>query len=944
MGDQQKTKTQLIAELAELRQRVAELESDIGVHDQVETALSANEPLVRALFESQPHPLYRIDRRGSLTFVNQVLLQRWGLARDQYLGRSVYDFFPPARVDEARREDDLIFRTGEAQRHIEEYHDPATDHLQFMQVIKAPVRDEAGQIVGLQGVFWEVTSYEEAQRALAKRNAELALLNEALQALTSTLNFAEVLSLVLNELRQMLKISASSIWLLDADTQELVCRDATGRQNELVRGWRMPKHDGFAGWVVEHNQSLIVTDAQTDERHFQGVDRRTGLAMRSIISVPLHSEQQVIGVIQAVDVAPGRFSTEDLRLTELLATAASAAIENARLFEKTWQRAERLVMLNELSTALNTAAELQEVLQIAVDNLTRVLKVDQTGLALMAEGREHLTLVADVPAAGSPSLMGWPIPVRGNPSMEYILENKAPLAILDVPHDPLLESIRDVMIKRRIQSMLLVPLLQHGEVIGTIGCDALHAPRHFTAEDIELATTVANLIIARIEQARLFSAERYQRVLAETLRDSAEALSRNLQFDDVLDTILDSIERIVPYDAANVMLMDNAQQAYVVRARGYSDHGGADVMETLRLSIPDTPPLRQIYETRQPLAIPSVAEFAGWHQTPGLEWERSYIGVPVESKGQVIGFLQATSATPGYYREADALRLRAFADQAALAIDKARLYAEVESHARELEQRVAERTRDLMSANERLKDLDRMKDQFISRISHELRTPLANVKLYADLLENGWPEKRSQYLETLNHEADRLDRLIEDLLDVSYLSTATETIELFFIDMNHFARDLLTDRREMAQTRGLTLECALEPQLPVARASLPLLARAVSSLLTNAINYTFQGGITILTGAQRVDCETWVTLTVRDTGVGIDPQELDRIFDRFYRGQAASNYKIPGAGLGLSIAQANVERMGGRITVESEPGKGSAFTVWLRAVPPPAESLSTGSG
>ncbi len=773
---------------------------------------------------------------------------------------------------------------------------------------------------------------EEAQRILQKRNAELALLNRALQALTSTLNLNAVLSLVLNELRQMLKISASSIWLLDPDTQEIVCRDATGPQNEVVRGWRMPRHAGFAGWVVQHDHSLIIADALTDPRHFSEVDRLTGLALRSILSVPLHSEQQIIGVIQAVDVDPDRFSADDLRLAELLATAASAAIENARLFEKTWQRAERLVMLNNLSTALNAPAELGIVFQAAVNNLTRVLNVDQTGLALMNETRDVLTIVAEAPAPGSPSALGWQIPVHGNPSMKQVLETKVPLAISDVPHDPLLDEVRDIMVRRRVQSILLAPLVLHGEVIGTIGCDVLQTPRHFTTEDMELAATVANLIVTRIEQARLFDAERDQRMLAEALRDSAEELSRPLQFDDVLDTILNNIERVVPYDAVNIMLIDDDRQTYVARERGYAEHHSEQIMRALRLPIDDTPTLRTMVETRRALCIPDIAVFEQWRVVPELSWERSYLGAPIRSKGEVVGFLQTTSTTPGYYQEPYALRLQAFADQAAITIENARLYAQVEAHARELEERVTERTRDLMSANEQLQDLDRLKDQFISRISHELRTPLANIKLYANLLEHGWPEKRGQYLQTLNHEADRLDRLIEDLLDVSYLNSTREALDLYPTDLNRFVLDLIPDRTEQAKVHGLTLVLELSPGLPLVRASLPLLARAVSNILTNAINYTLRGGVTILTEAQVVEGENWVTLTVRDTGAGITPRELDRIFDRFYRGQAASNYKVPGAGLGLSLARTNIQRMGGRITVTSEPGQGASFTVWLRAM------------
>ena len=615
MGNQQKTKAHLESEVAELRRQVDALEAVLAARHEAE-----NDQLNRSLLATQPHPLYRIDQHSRLTFANPVILQRWGLSLEQVLGHPIYEFLPDELVPVSRADDQAILSSGEPQRRVYEYFDAALGQAQLIQSVKFPLRDAAHNVIGLQGVFWDVTLHEEAQRALQKRNAELSVLNRSLQALTSTLNLNEVLTLVLNELRQILTVSASSIWLLEPDSGQLVCREATGPHSDLVRGWHLPQDSGFVGWVIQHKQSLIIADAHTDERHFTSIDHGTGLAMRSIISVPLCSEQQIIGVIQAVDVNPNRFSADDLRLIELLATAAAIAIANARLFEKTWQRAEQLAMLNELSTALNQPTDLMALLQTTTENLTRVLKADQMGLALMDDARDYLTVVADVSAPGSRSALGWKIPVVGNLSMQHVLETKVPLVIQDVPHSPLLANIQTMMLDRRIESMLLVPLVLHGEVIGTYGCDALDTPRHFTPEDIELAVTVANMIATRIEQARLLAAERDRHVL-------------------------------------------------------------------------------------------------------------------------------------------------------------------MENHAKELEQRITERTRDLSEANEQLKDLDRMKDQFISRISHELRTPLANIKLYANLLEHGLSEKRGYYLQTLNHEVDRLDRLIEDLLDVSYLSSTTTPIDLLPIDL-----------------------------------------------------------------------------------------------------------------------------------------------------------------
>jgi len=118
------------------------------------------------------------------------------------------------------------------------------------------------------------------------------------------------------------------------------------------------------------------------------------------------------------------------------------------------------------------------------------------------------------------------------------------------------------------------------------------------------------------------------------------------------------------------------------------------------------------------------------------------LGAPISMRSKVIGFINLDSLTPGFYTPAQAERLQIFADQAAAALENARLYDTVQCYAAELEQRVAERARELTEANERLAELDRLKDKFVSHISHELRTPLANIHLYLELLEHGKPGKQ----------------------------------------------------------------------------------------------------------------------------------------------------------------------------------------------------------
>lgn len=172
---------------------------------------------------------------------------------------------------------------------------------------------------------------ERYQESLQQGNYELALLNRVSRAFSSTLDLDEVLEIVLEETRRLLNVITASLWLIDPETGELVCRQAKGSGNEIVRGWRLSPGQGLVGWVAENGQSLIIPDARVDERHFKEIDQETGLMLCSILSMPLRIKGEVIGVLNLADTTVGRFTPEDLTLLEPVVTAAAIAIENARL-------------------------------------------------------------------------------------------------------------------------------------------------------------------------------------------------------------------------------------------------------------------------------------------------------------------------------------------------------------------------------------------------------------------------------------------------------------------------------------------------------------------------------------------------------------------------------------------------------------------------------------
>ena len=232
-----------------------------------------------------------------------------------------------------------------------------------------------------------------------------------------------------------------------------------------------------------------------------------------------------------------------------------------------------------------------------------------------------------------------------------------------------------------------------------------------------------------------------------------------------------------------------------------------------------------------------------------------------------------------------------------------------------------------------LKEIDRLKSRFVSDVSHELRTPLTNIRLYLDLIARVTDrDKVERYLKTLSRESDRLANLIEDLLSLSRIDVGTTQLQRRPMNVNDLLRSLAEDRRSLAAKQGLQLEIKITPGLPEIRGDERLLSQVFTNLLTNAMNYTSEGGkINLRTHSETAASGEWIIVEIEDTGIGIPLEEQSKIFTRFFRGAASQSTGAPGTGLGLAICNEITHRHDGHITVASEgiPGKGSCFSVWL---------------
>jgi PAS domain S-box-containing protein len=228
----------------------------------------------------------------------------------------------------------------------------------------------------------------------------------------------------------------------------------------------------------------------------------------------------------------------------------------------------------------------------------------------------------------------------------------------------------------------------------------------------------------------------------------------------------------------------------------------------------------------------------------------------------------------------------------------------------------------------RQKELDVMKDIFISDVSHELRTPITNISLYIELLESAATEKRPRYLNVVKEQSQVLTKLVEDILDLSRLSSANARPVIFTSsDLNLLIDQVVTAHLPLAEAAGLSLRFFPTRDLPKVPVEQNQFARLVTNLVSNAIRYTQAGVIQVSSGC----IDGRISIKVEDSGIGIEPEDLPHIFERFFRGSNVRQSEIHGTGLGLAIVKEIVDFHGGSIEVHSQRGQGSVFQVWLPA-------------
>ncbi|HEY9241644.1 MAG TPA: PAS domain-containing sensor histidine kinase [Streptosporangiaceae bacterium] len=251
------------------------------------------------------------------------------------------------------------------------------------------------------------------------------------------------------------------------------------------------------------------------------------------------------------------------------------------------------------------------------------------------------------------------------------------------------------------------------------------------------------------------------------------------------------------------------------------------------------------------------------------------------------------------------------------------------------EQALAQQATELSAQNDQLRELDRLKDEFIGLVSHELRTPLTSIIGYIALLrdERSKGLNADHFAEVIERNAQRLLRLVGDLLFLSRIQAGQLAMELRSTDLAAIAAEAVAEMRPEAQRKNISLSLSSD-EAPTFAADPTRIGQLLGNLISNAVKFTAEGGR--IDVSVRTDGDHAV-LAVTDTGIGIPATDQEQIFERFFRSASATRQVIPGTGLGLTITKAIVDAHHGTIAVDSEEGKGSTFTVRLPLLPVPAE-------
>ncbi|RLC81977.1 MAG: hypothetical protein DRI61_03125 [Chloroflexi bacterium] len=726
-----------------------------------------------------------------------------------------------------------------------------------------------------------------------RRRRELALaLREMGQLLSSTLDLNTIINQALDYLKRLVDYDTASLSLLEDHTLRIVAARGFGEQTKEVLETTFDAERNIPFRRMQQTRRPVLIRDTREENILEkvaGVER-----IRSWIGAPIIYKDKIIGQLAVDKEIPNFFTEEDAEVVTIFAGQLAAAIENARLYQELRKFAQELEKRVEERTAeLRKALEDLSLERDRVENLYRITRELVTTLDIDRVLNEALRMMHEAVGAPQGAILlldpstnhfvyraafgrkkplprgGKPTPLRpGYGLAGWVAQKREPVIVEDVSKDPRWVSF-DLEVDKVRKSALAVPLAVGADVLGVMLL--FHPqPGYFTEDHLRLVSAAASQVAQAINNAELYRliTDQAQR-LGEMLQEQAAEASR-------VQAILTSVaDGILVIDENDRVFMINPAAENILNLRG-GELTGHPVRDILALTAEEDKDMVLRFYTELLLNKAKLAE------------GREPVSFRVEGKRKVV----EVSLSPAPIGAGGGLGV----------------VAVLRDITREVE-------------------IDRMKTEFISTVSHELRTPMTSIKGYTDLLYMGMVgelnERQKRFLRIVKNNADRLATLVSDILDISRIESGRIRLNLQPVDLTEVLDEVTPVFQRTIEEKSLNYIVNIPDDLPPLWADRDRLNQILTNLISNACNYTTEGG-TVKVEARVVDDKVQVDVT--DTGIGIAPEDLPKVFDRFFRADNPVVRQSPGTGLGLSITKAFVEMHGGEIWVRSQLGKGSTFS------------------
>jgi signal transduction histidine kinase len=754
-----------------------------------------------------------------------------------------------------------------------------------------------------------------ASRSSAREPSRISLLYQVARELGGQLDTDQLLDQVL-ALGQRLGAQFAYVIVEEKDGTLHFKSTAPGRQDfvgaigrQLAR--RMLRN-GVEGWVLENRQPLLIVDTLADARWYQPaylpeIDR-------SALCVPLQMERSgARGTWTLTNRQPGAFHPDDVPLVESVAAQVAVALENTLLFRAESERSLHLSLINEVSQAAASILSLDLMLTTVSQAIQRRFGYLRVSIFLVDSEAGVVRIRSQANAYGDRITLEYQQRLGEGLVGQAAQESRTKLAN-DVSQYP--GYLRVGFEAEMIRAELAVPIRLGSKVVGVLDLQSGETDA-FRPQDIATMELLADQLSIAIENARLYGEIRQRVEELTTLNKISQAVTSTLDLQETLTIITDHTTRLLGVAATSVVLYDeNNNDLWFAAASGE----GSDFVLGMRLAIGQGI-AGWVFQQGEPVLVPDTMQdtrwFGGFDRDSGFT-TRSILCVPLQAKGQTIGAIEAINKESGPFDEEDLRLLTLMAAPAATAIENAKLYEALRQGMRKLEETQAQLIQSAKLA---------AVGELAAGVAHEINNPLTSIIGFTRLLLDDMPpdhEMRAD-LETIDREAARTRHIVRTLLDFARTSDPV----LVPADLNALVEETIM----LVCTRSVLARISLEKrlsELPPVMLDVNQIKQVLVNLLNNSVQAMSEGGsLKVVTGLTEREVDgvsrRMAAVRVSDSGMGIPPESLGRIFDPFFTTKEVGQ----GTGLGLSVSYSIVEKHKGRIEVQSEPGKGSTFTVLL---------------